>query len=88
MLSFSTIFLPKERVEENEGWQLCCQVIPNSLIRTSPVQVLGVSHNKNVALPLKGLQSYSGGNTKQGREFHSRNVRDMKKLREESVRAR
>jgi len=61
MLSFLTIFLPKERLEENEGWQLCCQVIPNSLIRTSPVQVLGVSHNMVVDLPLKGLQSYSGG---------------------------
>ena len=50
------LFLLKERLEENEGWQLCCQVIPNLLIRTSPVQVLGVSHNMVVDLPLKGLQ--------------------------------
>ena len=55
MLSFSTFCLTKERMEENKGWQLCCQVILNSLIRTSPVQILDVSHNMVVDLPLEGL---------------------------------
>ena len=53
---FFDFFLLKERLKENECWQLCCQVIPNSLIRTSPVQVLEVSHNMVVDLPFEGLQ--------------------------------
>ena len=56
MLFFSILFLPEERLEQNEGWQLCCQVRQDSLIRTRPVQVLGVSHNMVVDLPLEGLQ--------------------------------
>jgi len=43
-------------MEENAGWQLCCQVVLNSLIRTSPVQVLEVSHDMVVDLPLEELQ--------------------------------
>ena len=33
-----------------------CQVIPNSLIRTSPVQVSKVNHNKVIDPPLEKLQ--------------------------------
>jgi len=48
--------LLKERLKENAGWQLSCQVILNSLIRMSPVQVSEVCHNKVVDLPLEKLQ--------------------------------
>ena len=46
----------QEMLEENAGWRLCCQVVPSSLIRTSPLQVLEVSHDMVVNLPLEGLQ--------------------------------
>ena len=39
-------FFLKKRLHENAGWQLGWQVIPNSLIRLSLVQVLEVSHHK------------------------------------------
>ena len=35
----------KERLEENAGRRFSCQLVPNSLIMTSPVQVLEVSHD-------------------------------------------
>ena len=43
-------------LEETADWQLCCQVIPNSLIRTSLVHVPEVSYDMVVDLPLEGLQ--------------------------------
>ena len=46
----------KKRLEEKTGWQYGRKVIPNSLIRTGPVQVLEVSHDMVVDLPLVGLQ--------------------------------
>ena len=38
------------------GLGLCCQVIPNPLIRTGPLQVLEVSKDMVVNLPLERLQ--------------------------------
>ena len=46
----------KERLEENAGRRLSCWLIPNSLIRTSPVQVSEVSHNVFLDLAFERLQ--------------------------------
>ena len=81
------LFFATGILDENTDWQLGCQVIPNSLIRTSPVQVSEVSHNKVVDFPLEELQVVLRRNTERGREFHSRDVRAVKELREVSVRA-
>ena len=48
--------LKEEILEENAGWRQCCQIIPNSLIRTSPVQVPEVGHGMVVDLSLEGLK--------------------------------
>ena len=45
----------KERLEENASRRLSCRVIPNSLIRTSLVQVLEVSHDVFVDLAFERL---------------------------------
>ena len=47
---FMFFFMLKERLEENAGRQLSCRLIPNSLIRTSPVQVSEVIVTANMML--------------------------------------
>ena len=47
----------KERLEENAGRRLRRRLIPNSLIRTRPVQVSEVSHDVFVDLAFKKLQA-------------------------------
>ena len=46
----------KKTLEENAGRQLSCRLIPNSLIRTSPVQVSDGSHDVFVDLAFERLQ--------------------------------
>ena len=46
----------KGRLEENAGRRLSCRLIPNSLIRTSIVQVSEVSNDVFVDLAFKRLQ--------------------------------
>ena len=46
----------KERLEKNAGRRLSCRLIPNSLIRTSPVQVSEVSHDVFVDFAFERLQ--------------------------------
>ena len=43
-------------MEENAKWRQSCRLIPNSLIRTSPVQVSEVSYDAFVDLAFERLQ--------------------------------
>jgi len=55
-MQYILFLFAKEILEKNVGWRLSCQAIPNSLIRTRPVQVPGISHNMVVGLSLEGQQ--------------------------------
>ena len=55
-LATKFFFMLKETLEENAGRRLSCRLIPNSLIRMSPVQVSEVSHDVFVDLAFERLQ--------------------------------